>query len=487
MGTLRHTLSRLRNSNTVSARIFKVMRLFSGVQGLLIFCGLLRSKLIALWIGPAGIGLYAVFNAALQALMPITQLNIRQSAVRSIAAARESDRPAIVASVRWWLLRLGIIGAVVTLLLAPALSWFSFGKLDMWPGFAVLAVAVFCYAVANADETAMQGYMHLRPIFKVQARTAIISIVVGLLIIYFFREDGIVWSIVIYYAIFLFVMLRYCDIPRRRFPAADNRRKGREFVRLGFYLTIAGFLGTFVQYAMISYLTKYHGEATAGIYQSGFLIICSYAGLLFNAISLEYFPRLSQIASRPKMASVAVSHEIAIAMYVLVPVVIVFLAADRLILRLLFSSEFMVALPMITVGITMLIFRGISFCLAIVILARGEGRTYIITESLSSVIGLALNISFFHYWGYLGVAVSFIIWYFIYCIITGVVYYRNFGMRLTPGVIRLIVFSIVVTAAALALRLVAWWLPLLLLPLSMWVSVSRLRVMVLRKGKEGGV
>ena len=206
------------------------------------------------------------------------------------------------------------------------------------------------------------------------------------------------------------------------------------FVRLGFYLTIAGFLGTFVQYAMISYLTKYHGEATAGIYQSGFLIICSYAGLLFNAISLEYFPRLSQIASRPKMASVAVSHEIAIAMYVLVPVVIVFLAADRLILRLLFSSEFMVALPMITVGITMLIFRGISFCLAIVILARGEGRTYIITESLSSVIGLALNISFFHYWGYLGVAVSFIIWYFIYCIITGVVYYRNFGMRLTPGV-----------------------------------------------------
>ena len=196
---------------------------------------------------------------------------------------------------------------------------------------------------------------------------------------------------------------------------------------------------------MISYLTKYHGEATAGIYQSGFLIICSYAGLLFNAISLEYFPRLSQIASRPKMASVAVSHEIAIAMYVLVPVVIVFLAADRLILRLLFSSEFMVALPMITVGITMLIFRGISFCLAIVILARGEGRTYIITESLSSVIGLALNISFFHYWGYLGVAVSFIIWYFIYCIITGVVYYRNFGMRLTPGVIRLIVFSIVVT------------------------------------------
>ena len=471
MGTLRHTLSRLRNSNTVSARIFKVMGLFSGVQGLLIFCGLLRSKLIALWIGPAGIGLYAVFNAALQALMPITQLNIRQSAVRSIAAARESDRPAIVASVRWWLLRLGIIGAVVTLLL----------------GFAVLAVAVFCYAVANADETAMQGYMHLRPIFKVQARTAIISIVVGLLIIYFFREDGIVWSIVIYYAIFLFVMLRYCDIPRRRFPAADNRRKGREFVRLGFYLTIAGFLGTFVQYAMISYLTKYHGEATAGIYQSGFLIICSYAGLLFNAISLEYFPRLSQIASRPKMASVAVSHEIAIAMYVLVPVVIVFLAADRLILRLLFSSEFMVALPMITVGITMLIFRGISFCLAIVILARGEGRTYIITESLSSVIGLALNISFFHYWGYLGVAVSFIIWYFIYCIITGVVYYRNFGMRLTPGVIRLIVFSIVVTAAALALRLVAWWLPLLLLPLSMWVSVSRLRVMVLRKGKEGGV
>ena len=332
----------------------------------------------------------------------------------------------------------------------------------------------------------MQGYLHLRPIFRAQVCAPLISIVIGLIIIYFFRDDGIVWSIVIHYIIFLFAIFRYCDIPRRHLPSADNFRNGRDFVRLGVILTISGFLGTFVQYVMISYLTKYHGEDVAGIYQSGYLIICSYAGLLFNAISLEYFPRLSQIATRPRMASVAVSHEIAISMYVLVPVVIVFLAADRLMLRLLFTSEFMVALPMVTVGITMLIFRGISFCLVFVILARGEGRIYLITESLSCVVGLVLNILFFRTWGYLGVGISFVIWYFIYCIITGVVYCRCFGMRFTPGVTRLVVFSVAVVAGALALRLVAWWLPLLLLPLSLWVSFSRLRPMMLRPGKEDG-
>lgn len=202
------------------------MGLFSGIQGLLILLGILRSKLIALWIGPAGIGLYAVFNTALQTIMPITQLNIRQSAVPSIAAARESDRPEIVAAVRWWLMRLGIGGSALTLLLAPVLSWFSFGSFAMWPGFAALAVAVLCFSVSNAEETAMQGYLHLRPIVRAQTCTAIISIIIGLALIYIFREKGIVWSIVIYYVVLVFATLRFSDIPRRKFAAARNRAYG---------------------------------------------------------------------------------------------------------------------------------------------------------------------------------------------------------------------------------------------------------------------
>lgn len=57
----------------------KAMGLFGGVQVMGILCSIIRTKLVALWIGPVGIGLFGLFNNALEMISTGTNLGIRSS------------------------------------------------------------------------------------------------------------------------------------------------------------------------------------------------------------------------------------------------------------------------------------------------------------------------------------------------------------------------------------------------------------------------
>lgn len=71
--------------NSISRMAMKAMGIFGGVQMIGIICSIVRTKLVALWIGPVGVGLFGLFNQALDMLNTATNLGIRQSSVRDIS------------------------------------------------------------------------------------------------------------------------------------------------------------------------------------------------------------------------------------------------------------------------------------------------------------------------------------------------------------------------------------------------------------------
>ena len=50
----------------ISRMAMKAMGLFGGVQVMGILCSIVRTKLVAMWIGPVGTGLFGLFNNALE-------------------------------------------------------------------------------------------------------------------------------------------------------------------------------------------------------------------------------------------------------------------------------------------------------------------------------------------------------------------------------------------------------------------------------------
>jgi PST family polysaccharide transporter len=76
-------------------------------------------------------------------------------------------------------------------------------------------------------------------------------------------------------------------------------------------------------------------------------------------------------------------------------------------------------------------FKAISWSIGFVLLAKGSGKLYFITELLSDTITLMLNVVGYYYWGLAGVGASYTVGFILYLVIIYVVCRRHYNIE--PG------------------------------------------------------
>ena len=110
--------------------IFKATSLFGGVQIYQILVNVIKSKIIAILLGPEGIGLIGLYQSVLELLKSFTSLGITQSGVRDVSEANESgdfsrisETVSVVKRLVWVT---GMSGTIVMILLSPFLSSTTF-------------------------------------------------------------------------------------------------------------------------------------------------------------------------------------------------------------------------------------------------------------------------------------------------------------------------------------------------------------------------
>lgn len=464
----------------------KAMGLFGGVQVMGIVCSIIRTKLVALWIGPVGVGLFGLFNNALEMINTGTNLGIRGSSVRDISQAMSGSDNSLVARiivvVRRWSLWLGLGGALLTLLLSPMLSRVTFGSEDHMWGFVALSVAVLLLAVTNGEQAVLQGVRRLRQLARATVYGTLLGLIISVPLFYWLRERSVVPSIIAYAAcnaLMIWVM-RCKDYPRVEVSHSQTVVMGRDFVRLGIYMTIGNFVTILASYVFNAWLNHEAGTEVVGHYQAGYTLINKYTGLILTALGMEYYPRLAQLVGDSSGIRHNVSQEVSVAMLVMAPVVAVFVLLRTPIVWALYSSDFNVITGMVSWGLVGTVMRALSWCMAFVILAKGDGRTYVITESVSAVVGLLLNVAFYRWLGLTGLGLAFLAWYVVYAIIIAVVYYCRYRLTLTKASVfnwlwALLVVTLVVAAMDRAWLAVAVGLTILSLIVSMLQLVKEWR------------
>ena len=144
----------------------------------------------------------------------------------------------------------------------------------------------------------------------------------------------------------------------------DTLNIGKDFLKLGFFITLTDIVTQTTNYIFITYLNNVADTATVGYYQAGYTLIAKYTGLILSALCVEYFPRLSKVAHSNMKLNIFVSQELNIALMVLTPVIIAFILFRRLIITILYTESFFVIETFISVGIIGMIFRAVSWCMA---------------------------------------------------------------------------------------------------------------------------
>ena len=451
------------SKNNITNGVLKALGIFGGVQMITIICSILRTKLIAVWIGAAGVGLFGIFNSAIELLGVLFHLGVRDSAVRDIASSQQPDTNKIITIVRRWVLVLGAIGLVVTMAISPLLSNFTFGNYDYTYAFIAIAVIIFLSSIQNGELAILQGTKELSRLAKASIWGAIGGVIISIPLFYIWRIDSVIPALVAYSVITTIAILSQRVSTSKPTPCitfSETMSKGRSFISLGIFLTISAVVNHLVSFLFITYLNHVGDTSVVGHYQAGITLVNKYMGIIFTALIMEYYPRLSQVSSSQKRTSIFVSHEISIMLWILLPVIAIFIASSELIISLLYSSEFLLITPFVVWAVIGTIFRAISWCMAYVILTRGDGKVYLVTESLSAITCITLNILAYNLWGLEGLGFAYMAWYIIYTIIIGAVYRIRYNLRLNSEIIRLAtIATLAIVISAIGFIYVGWYIP----------------------------
>lgn len=438
-------------SKGLTGKVLKVISLFTGMEGVGILCGILKGKLVAMWLGAAGVGLFGILNSTADTMAILTGLGLRQSGVRELALKsgnREGLRKA-VSRLRGWTLLAGIVGSLLMGAFSPLLSIFFFEESSHWWEFVLVGVALLLNSVVGGEQAILQATERFKSIARAGAEGAVGGLLISIPMFRWLGEGSVPLSILAYSAMILFFLRihrnREVDV-RPRLQRGDFSGSG--FVRLGIYMAGAAFLSSMAQMLFLSWLSRNASASEVGYYQAGNTLIYRYMGLIFGAVGLEFYPRMSANSYSSTRMSLFVSHEISLLLKVFTPMLLLYLICRVWIVKLLYTEEFLVIVPYISIGILTVVIKAVSTCMAFSILAKGEGRTYLLTEGADAAIGLGLNVLLYRLYGLTGVGLAQVLWCLIYAVMVGTVYFGRYGLRISRGAAWLIAASWAISLAA---------------------------------------
>lgn len=197
---------------------------------------------------------------------------------------------------------------------------------------------------------------------------------------------------------------------------------------------------TLVSYLFNIYLRSHGGLQDVGIYQSGFGLIDKYVGLIFVAMSTDYYPRLAAVHTQNTKLSSIMNQQTVVSLLILCPVIAIFLPTAPLIVQLLLTKSFLPVIPFLSWAILGMIFKVTSTCLGYILIVKGAHRLFLGTELLSSIIILSSNIIGYTLAGIKGIGIAFLISYICYFIVVGSICRYKFNIKFNKEVIRLIFF-----------------------------------------------
>ncbi len=432
-------------TNNLSALVLKAMGIFGGVQVFSILCSIVRTKLISTWIGATGVGLFGLYNTAIEMIASITQLGIRNSAVRDLATSDNDIRNSIIKVIRRWAWVLGIFGAITTFSLSPILSQWTFGDDQHSWGFIALSIVLLLSSITGGELAILQGTERLHALARASIWGAIGGLAISIPLFYYLHIDSIIPSIIAYSLLTCIAAICYrykSPSPPVTIGWKETAHMGQGFIVLGIFMTISSFAVNVGSYIFMSYLNNRYGTETVGHYQAGFTIVNRYVGLVFAAIAMEYYPRLTRVNGKRRRERLFVSHEMTIALLILIPCVTILIATRQIVIVLLYSHDFLVISNYVAWALVGTFLRAVCWCMAFVILARGDGKVYMASEIGSVVIMLLFNIAGYELWGLDGLGYSYIAWFAAYTAIIASIYTFRYRLSLPKRLIALVAISL---------------------------------------------
>lgn len=432
-----------RNTEASIARVLKYTGLFGGIQGLYVLIGIVRNKLTSILLSTGGIGLIDMYNRTAELIGNSTNMGISFSAVQHIAELNDrggensdprSNAPLVhyIRLVRSWIAIAALLGCLVTLLLSPFWAWLSLGSVRNTTMVIALSPLIMLLTLAGGELAILRGLRQLKTIALITALGGISTLCITIPIYWWMGTPGIVPALVISTGV-LFLMQLYAAhriIPYRiTLTSWKFLRRGSKMIQLGFSYILTGIVCSGCELLVRAYILNAGSMGDVGLYAAGFTLTVTYTRLIFTSMDSDYYPRLSAAAGQVERLNVAVNRQIDVLALLMAPLLIIFCLALPLIVRILYTDEFVEAIPMVYAAASYMYFKAVGAPIAYLSLAHSRSRLYLMVESSYSIIFLLTATVGFSIYGIVGAGLGLSISNAAYFFIIWFVYGREFGFR----------------------------------------------------------
>ena len=443
-------------------QILRSSSIIGGASVINIVIGLLRIKMAAALLGPAGIGLIGLLTTLASTASTVAGLGFGNVGTRQIAeAAGKQDAAAMAAARRalfWGSLVLAFCGAAVFWLLRNVFAVHVLGDVSLSNDLGWLALAV-ALTVASASQTALlNGMRQIGDLARVSVLSALLSTLLGVSALMLWGRGGLITFVIAApLASFLLGHVYVARLPKidaPRTPMLILVEQWTVLAKLGAAFMVAGLAVILGQLAVRILVQQQLGLDALGFYQAASAISMTYIGFVLTAMGTDYYPRLTAVIHDQAAVNRMVNEQTEVALLLVGPIILAMIGLAPWVIELLYASSFHPATDILRLQVLGDLLKICSWPLGFVILAAGHGRNFMVTEGLATMTFVMVAWLLLPKLGLVGSALAYVCMYVVYLPMVFMVSTRIIDFRWGN---RVLVHAVVLLVAASILMFVASW------------------------------
>lgn len=482
------------NGETPSRGLIRSMLVIGSAQAINIVIMIGRVKILALLLGPAGVGVFSIFGSLKDTGAQLAGLGIAQSGVRDIARVRGEE--ATLSRVRRVLFMAhwaqGAAAMLAIWLLREPLAIWLLDDAARATEVGAVGVTVLLALIAAAQATLLQGLRRVADLAKAGIIGALLSTILGLAAVWLLGSSGLIWLFLIQSLAGVVVTAYFTNrVPKpvgMRLTLAEAWRVWKPMAQLGLAFMLGGLTTAATMLVVRAHILQELGPEAAGHFASAWSITMIYIGFLLNAMGTDYYPRLTEVIHDKEASGALINDQMQLGLAIGGPVLLLLIGWAPWVIPALYSQEFAPAVPLVQWQSLGNIFKIAAWPMSYSHGAAGRSKIFFFTQVSFNALFSVFVFIFLSSFGLIVAGVAFLICYTFYISLNFLIVRRFDSYSMHPLSSMLLLLHAALGASLLAM---AHWSPVatgVAAPaLALITGVFGLRIVVSKVGPEGRV
>lgn len=418
---------------------------------------LIKSKVIALKVGPEGIGLFGVLTAATGLISSICSFGITGSGVRQVAVASTNADEHRIARVIYTLRRTslisGLLGMVAVLLFASPIARLTTGSTEYAWLLLLLAPLILFRGVSGGQTALLRGLRRIGDLARLRLIGAVAATVLSVPLVWYWGLQGIAPAMLVTSLATLMASWWYArrvPMPKVRLAWTEIIAETRLLFGLGAAFLLTGLQAPLVQNALRAILAHYTDLYTVGQFLAALALSHTYVAFILQAMGMDYLPRLTRHRDNAAECNRLVNEQTEVALLLAAPGIAALVVIAPLLVPLLYSHRFDDTIDVFRWQCLGVLLKVASWPLGFVLVAQGRRIAFVATETITNAVYVGAFILLVRRYALTGAALNFALVYLLYLPFILLVVRRFTGFRWSVGARRILLVGLGAYTLALA-------------------------------------